>query len=202
MGELGKTLMDAKRAGANIELKPTTKGGAQRYQLHATQQRIRFCVSPPPEQTWIRERFGAEILCQPSPGQALLGAGASAAPADQANKKPVELMTITLRSTRDVFRFVGQVIMAQTDRNPPDVISIRTDTGKGQWQDIPLLIVNKGRQGAGEQTIASVVYFGETYTVPLNDNGYSAVVFDLLSLLVTMNKIPGSIPASPGILIK
>jgi hypothetical protein len=202
MGELGKTLIDAKKAGANIEVKSTTVAGQKRFQLQASKQRVRFCVSPPPQQTWIRERFGSQILCKPSPGQAMLNSNTGAAPADQANKKPVELMTITLRSTRDVFRFVGQVIMAQTDRNPPDVISIRTNTGKDQWEDIPLLVVNKGRTGFGEQTIASVVYFGETYSVPLKDNGYSAVVFDLLSLLVTMNKIPGSIPASPGILIK
>jgi len=62
--------------------------------------------------------------------------------------------------------------------------------------------VNKGNVGFGERTIASVDYFGNAYSVPLTDNGYSAVVFDLLSLLVTMNKIPGSIPASPGILVK
>lgn len=200
MGELGKTLIDAKKAGANIEVKSTTVAGQKRFQLQATKQRVRFCVSPPPQQTWIRERFGTQILCKPSPGEALLSQ--AAASADPTTKKPVELMTITLRSTRDVFRFVGQVIMAQTSRTPPELISIRTETAKDQWQDIPLLVVNKGRQGLNVQTIASVEYFGEIYSVPLTDNGYSAVVFDLLSLLVTMNKIPGSIPASPGILIK
>lgn len=202
MSELGKTLMSAKQAGANIELKPTQVGGAKRYQLHATQQRVRFCVSPPADQIWIRERFGTQILCMPTPGTTFSDGPQQTAPAGQADKKPVELMTITLRSTRDVFRFVGQVIMAQTDRTPPKVISIRTKTGKDQWEEIPLIVVNKGSTGFGEQTIASVVYFDQAYSVPLENNGYSAVVFDLLSLLVTMNKIPGSIPASPGILVK
>jgi hypothetical protein len=50
--------------------------------------------------------------------------------------------------------------------------------------------------------ISSVKYFGVDYTVPLEKNGYSSVVFDLMSLLVTLSKIPGSIPASPGILIQ
>jgi len=208
LGELGKALMGVASEGADFELKPIKVGSQQRYQLHASKQSIRFCVAPPPDQTWIKERFGAEILCQPRPGTSFVStpdasrADSTNAKRPELNNKPVELMTITLRSTRDVFRFVGQVITAQTETTPPSTLGIKTKEGKNQYRNIPLLIVNKGNVGFGERTIASVDYFGNAYSVPLTDNGYSAVVFDLLSLLVTMNKIPGSIPASPGILVK
>jgi len=84
-----------------------------------------FCVAPPPDQTWIKERFGAEILCQPRPGTSFVStpdasrADSTNAKRPELNNKPVELMTITLRSTRDVFRFVGQVITAQTETTRP-----------------------------------------------------------------------------------
>jgi len=72
--------------------------------------------------------------------------------------------------------------------------------GNEKFDYVPLLKVNKG-SGTGP-VISSVKYFGNEYSVPLEQNGYSSVVFDLMSLLVTLSKIPGSIPASPGILIQ
>lgn len=206
MPEMGKVMMGAKSSGVDMSLKPSTSDGRTMYQLHAQTQQVRFCVAPPPEQTWIRERFGPQILCNPDPGAAALGsvtANTSQSSArSQGKEQPVEVMTITLRSTRDVFRFIGQVIMVQTNGNPPFTVTIPTEVSPNTWKDIPLLVLNKGSSPPSTQTIASTEYFGESYSVPLNDNGYSSVVFDLLSLLVTMNKIPGSIPASPGILIK
>jgi hypothetical protein len=74
--------------------------------------------------------------------------------------------------------------------------------GNNQYDYVPLLIVNKGSSIGSGSVISSVKYFGVDYTVPLEKNGYSSVVFDLMSLLVTLSKIPGSIPASPGILIQ
>lgn len=206
MAQMGQALMNIKSSGVNISLKPVKSGGHTMYQLHAEAKQVRFCVSPPPDQTWIRQRFGGEILCQPKVGETSTTVqkpkASMPAAAGAKSTEPVELMTINLRSTRDVFRFVGQVIMAQTERTPPMIVKIPTQTGPKAWDDIPLLVLNKGSSPPTSQTIASVVYFGESYSVPLKDNGYSSVVFDLLSLLVTMNKIPGSIPASPGILIK
>jgi hypothetical protein len=49
---------------------------------------------------------------------------------------------------------------------------------------------------------AAVVYDGNSYIIPKNDAGYSNMVLDIVSQLLTLNKIPGSIPASPAVLIK
>lgn len=204
IGEVGKLMMDAGRlTGASIDIKPSTVGGRTFYQLHAAKSETRFCMAPPNQNPAITTRFGPHILCSPQTGLSGGPAVKSAVVGSAKGPDPtVEMMSINLRSTRDVFRFVGQVIMAQTTRTPPLTVTIRTQTTAKQFEDIPLLVVNRNTSAPADQTIASVVYFGAQYSVPLRDNGYSSVVFDLLSLLVTLNKIPGSIPASPGILIK
>jgi hypothetical protein len=45
-------------------------------------------------------------------------------------------------------------------------------------------------------------YQGETYSIPMENNGYSPLVINILSQLVNLNKGVGSIPASPAVLIK
>jgi hypothetical protein len=96
----------------------------------------------------------------------------------------------------------GLSLAAQTAATPPVVTTVRTYMGNGQYDYIPLLKVNKGSNIGSGPVVSSVKYFGTEYSVPLDKNGYSSVVFDLMSLLVTLSKIPGSIPASPGILIQ
>jgi hypothetical protein len=66
---------------------------------------------------------------------------------------------------------------------------------------IPLLVVEKGR-GNAMNALTSVKYQGETYTVPAESDSYTREVLNIVSQLLTLNKVPGSIPASPAVLIK
>ena len=43
---------------------------------------------------------------------------------------------------------------------------------------------------------------GEFYSIPRTNAGYSRIVIDLLSQVITLSKIPGSIHASPSVLIR
>ena len=54
----------------------------------------------------------------------------------------------------------------------------------------------------GSKSIASVEYDGDVYSIPAENNGYSALVIDVLSQFLNLNKSPGSIPASPSVLVK
>jgi hypothetical protein len=54
----------------------------------------------------------------------------------------------------------------------------------------------------GTKSIATVEYDGDSYIIPAENNGYSALVIDVLSQFLNLNKIPGSIPASPSVLVK
>ena len=43
---------------------------------------------------------------------------------------------------------------------------------------------------------------GDVYSIPSENNGYSALSIKLLAQLMSLQKIPGSIPASPSVLLK
>jgi hypothetical protein len=64
----------------------------------------------------------------------------------------------------------------------------------------PLLIVEKGRSSGN--ILTSVNYQGDSFNVPAISQSYSRQVLTLVSQLLTLNKVPGSIPNSPAVLIK
>jgi hypothetical protein len=82
------------------------------------------------------------------------------------------------------------------------VTTVRVKNAFDQYEDIPILVVDKGNRFSTNDVVVSTNYQGEVFSVPLKNAGYSSRVFELLSVMVTMNKIPGSIPASPGVLIR
>ena len=43
---------------------------------------------------------------------------------------------------------------------------------------------------------------GNLYSIPSENNGYSPLAIKLLSQFMSLQKIPGSIPASPSVLLK
>ena len=74
-----------------------------------------------------------------------------------------------------------------------------SDGGSG-WQ---LAQINIGKMLAPKgDPLAVAVYRGQTCHVPRDDGSDSAQVFQYLSLLVTLSKIPGAIPASPAMLVR
>ena len=171
----------------------------ERFQASIVKPMTSFCMGNRSKYNEIVARFGPTILCHDTDSTGnVLGTLHSAA--SYKGKAPIQRISINLRSTRDIFRYLGKVASAQTLSNPPVQTYVRTFMGEGKFDYVPLLKVSKG-SGTGP-VISSVKYFGNEYSVPLEQNGYSSVVFDLMSLLVTLSKIPGSIPASPGILIQ
>jgi hypothetical protein len=173
----------------------------ERFQASIVKPTTHMCMGNREKRNEIAARFGASIICSDTDSAGnIVGTHQSAA--SMKGSAPVQRVAINLRSTRDIFRYLGKVAAAQTAAIPPVVTTIRTNMGNNQYDYVPLLIVNKGSSIGSGSVISSVKYFGVDYTVPLEKNGYSSVVFDLMSLLVTLSKIPGSIPASPGILIQ
>jgi hypothetical protein len=183
--ELSK-LVQAKVMFRKLNTKPET------YQLSITQLKARFCI----DLSISKKRFGDYLSC--------LDMTQLAQPDPLVNKRDSandEKLVINLRSTRGVFRYLGKLITLQTAIQPV-ITTVRTPTGNGNFEEQPILLVQKGYSSNVEQLITTTSYQGTTYRVPLSQSGYSARVFDLLSVMVTMNKIPGSIPASPGVLIR
>jgi len=123
--------------------------------------------------------------------------------------KPEVTLIIKLRSVRNVFEFLGALVNIQ---NGPEARMIKVvDSGKlGEnvtleqilAQSKPLFVVNKG--SASGDSMMSVTYQGTTYSVPKDDHNatYTNQVLVMLSQILTLTKVPGSIPLSPAVLIK
>lgn len=122
---------------------------------------------------------------------------------ESASKKP-ELL-ITMRSPNSVFDYLGQVVTAQNQESPYMVTippSKTTPPRKiGQQNQYALLVVN--RNSSTGRNFASITNLdGDVYSIPAKDNGYSPIVMKFVSQLLSLNKIPGSIPPSPAILMR
>lgn len=125
------------------------------------------------------------------------------------SSKPEVTLVIKLRSVRNVFEFLGALVNIQNGPEPRMIKVV--DSGKLAEnvtleqilaQSKPLFVVNKG--SASADSMISVTYQGATYSVPKDDGNatYTNQVLVMLSQMLTLTKVPGSIPLSPAVLIK
>ncbi len=113
-------------------------------------------------------------------------------------------LEVDIRSTRDVLRYLGALVRAQNAAGADNwkaTLNVASVPG-GPREEQPLLVVRRGPVPDGVRVIAEASHLGENYYVPLEGSGLSAQVFEMLSLLMAMNKVPGSIPASSGVLVR
>ena len=123
--------------------------------------------------------------------------------------KPELSLVIKLRSVRNVFEFLGAVVNIQ---NGPEarmvkVVDSQHVVANSTMEQIlakakPLFVVKKG--ASSSDSLISVTYQGETYSIPRENNNESNTnqVLVMLSQMLTLTKVPGSIPLSPAVLIK
>ena len=161
------------------------------YQLVSLNSKASLCFSS----VNVSRRFGAHLVC----GQ---DRSKYAQSAELGNRRDMqkETLAVRFRSTKGVFYYLGKVIALQEAPTPRQV-TVRTRKFNGEYVEEPVLRVIKGGAPSGN-TIASVNYYDTQYSVPLHDGGYSAAIFQLMSVMVSMNNITGSIPSSPGVLIR
>jgi hypothetical protein len=112
---------------------------------------------------------------------------------------------IKLRSTRTVFDYLGRLVDLQ-NQNPPRLITIKSPdqtststAGTTSMVSYPIFVVEKN---SGVKSISSINLEGDTYSMPRDSKSYTRDVLVTLSQLLTLNKVPGSIPASPSVLVK
>jgi hypothetical protein len=114
-------------------------------------------------------------------------------------------LTINVRSVGNVFDFLGSVMLAQ-EKDPSKTLMIKplnsglSNYYVGYQTPSPLFRVYKDNRDIKMST--SVTYKGSTYSIAENDDSYSKVVMEYLSTLLTITKVPGSIPPSPAILVR
>ena len=213
--ELNRNLVAvvAAQAQPGTMVEQTKVGGVTKYQVVRSMPVTRMCLNKQAEIETLGQVFAESAFCNSqstgvSPAKPLMPSTAADLRKKGVNKDTQ--LIIKLRSTRNVFDFLGTLVNMQ-NMDPPRQVNVMSSDAiavnnellfKRDFSSaIPLLIVEKGR-GSSSNALTSVKYQGEKYTVPAESNSYSREVLNIVSQLLTLNKVPGSIPASPAVLIK
>ena len=189
-----------------LNFKPVGKNKPDHYQITQLSEVARLCFSNSNMVDAIKLEYGESMLCRNPLGtkeqkRENVGITGTISP----NKSKTSI-AIQIRSNKDVYHYLGEVLAAQSQGDPrmtylrPTTISGISKNQENEMR-IPILVVHKNPP-IGEKSIVSIEYDGDLYTIPSKDSGYSALVIDVLSQFLNLNKIPGSIPSSPAVLIK
>lgn len=187
-----------------LQTVPAKNGKPSYTQLVELNNSARLCFVNGKLSSEVIKEFGSSYFCgnlvsTPEDRAKNLGISNSIQP-----DKNTTSLAIKMRSTRDIFQYLGLVYLQQTKYPQYGLIRLNPSERYYQGLDpvkpVPLLVLNKGE--VTEPTLAKISYQGETYSIPLENNGYSPLVLNILSQLLNLNKGAGSIPASPAVLIK
>jgi hypothetical protein len=118
-------------------------------------------------------------------------------------------LAIKLRSPRNIYSFLGTVVALQLQPNPKIIKVKNSDffaSNPSMVHDVnddstSLALFEVLVNNSSVRPISSVNYRGITYSVPADRTSRSREVIVLLSEILTLSKVPGSIPASPAVLI-
>lgn len=196
----------------NVRLTPV-KGdkNSPMYEFVRVTPIIRLCLSNNKSEKNFEEQFTDSAFCNPHYKNSdiphnLIGDLSQ----PEAHLDDKHFLAIKLRSPKEIFSFVGSIVSLQLQPNPK-IIKVKDsdlfETNPGAVRDLsddasslPLFEVLKNNQSI--RPIATVNYRGSTYSIPADLTSRSREVFILLSEILTLSKVPGSIPASPALLIK
>lgn len=142
-------------------------------------------------------------LCADSPLRKAKQMGISADTAGKNVLNTVEgSMTVELRSTNGVFDYLGDLVRYQTEfggdiinLNSPEAIAYRH---QGKNRSLFRVAMNRPQQ----YDIAAVEYRGKMYSLPLEEQGYSATVLQVLNQLFSLSKSVNAIPAAGTVVVR
>jgi len=177
----------------NKGVRPILIGNQTMYSIVGFSKVFKLCIDNDHYENFVKEEFGPKLYCQAPPGQASL------------SKKDLK---VNIRSTRNIYDFLGQVVAAQLSEHPYMVTlpptAYTNNLKAGQSNQYALLVVDKNRVYSPNEPkpFASIESEDDAfYSIPSQNNGYSPIVINLLSQFLTLSKSPGAIPASPAVLI-
>jgi hypothetical protein len=109
-------------------------------------------------------------------------------------------MTVTVRSTRDVFNYLGNLIYMQVASGKPIHLEMQTQEAKDfnylkRGDDLLVVVKNRPRS----DDIVKIDYEGNTYSIPSENQGNSALVFTIVSQILMLSKTVNLIPASTAV---
>lgn len=182
----------------NITLKQMDKSQNPTYQPIQVSSKYKLCMNTDNYANFLPTKYyGGTIYCEDDLAEDLKRTSAA--------KKRQPTLIVRIRSTNNVFEYLGQVIRAQ-HADKPYIVTLPPspstfNTNRGPLNQNALLIVDKDKPSIKPFAIIEGLD-GSTYSIPSENNGYSSLAIKLLAQLMSLQKIPGSIPTSPSVLLK
>jgi hypothetical protein len=178
---------------------PKAKPGSPKFfQVYQSVPVSQVCIQRNERSADVEKRFGPSYFCLNSDEAQKFRNNELMMDPGNSDKK-YSRISIQIRSNRGIYDFLGNLINEQ-DPTKPYLIRARS-LRDGQFQVMPLFVVEKNSTNPGN-TLSTVVYDGVTYTIPGSNNGYTTMVMNILTQLLTLNKVSGTIPPSPAVLIR
>lgn len=113
---------------------------------------------------------------------------------------------IRFRSPKHMFSYLGDVLRAQNLPEPVEVTLKPTEGTRnrkvGESNRYNLFVVQKNPGVMTDAYAVAEGAYGDGYVIPRENNGYTPVVIDVMSQLIVLNKIAGSIPQQPAVLVR
>lgn len=209
--QLAPLLKDINSDG-DKSLEKIVMNGKTHYQLYKTKIVTRFCINKYKAESLFGNKLGRSSYCADSPKSAN-----QIFPDEHSefllknlytlNPKNKELqLRVKLRSTANVFDYLGNALLAQYS-DPSNLIMITSkdiSVFKPNYEDPPVTapLFKVYKNGEIENSASKVTYKSDVYHIKDNDGTYTTSVFELLSTLLTLSKRINSIPPSPTILVR
>lgn len=192
-------------APAGILPMPVGVGPNAQYQLVKPVQTARFCFTGG---TPDLPKLPDSALCQnvkkqapatavEAQGQQKFNAGSAMPGFENAS------LAVTIRSTRDVFNYLGNLIYQQAEDTTPARLVLQSKEAKaynylGKGNDMLVVLKNKARN----DDLVHVEYRGATYSIPVDRQGNSALVFTVVSQILNLSKSVNLIPTTSAVVVR
>ena len=193
----------------SYELAQVKVGNEIFFQVNKVIPTTRLCLNKYSAERLLGSRIGSAAFCADSPriDEATEDYSKVLAMFDgnYPGSKNLQLI-FRPRSTRNVFEYLGSIYLA-SQKTPPYVVRIRPLKNdmpplaiRSSTDPAPLFIINKN--SSNKNTVSEVDFNGDTYSISNENYSYTKPIMQLMSVLLTLDKLPASIPASPSVLVK
>ena len=191
------------------ELATVKVKGESFYQVNKVIPTTRLCLNKHSAEQILGPRVGSAAFCADSPRVENSGIDYSKILAlFDGNYPDVKNLQLIFkpRSTRNVFEYLGSIYLA-SQQAVPYIVKVRPQKNdlpplaiRASTDPAPLFVISKNL--SSRKTVADVELNGQTYSIIDENYTYTKPVLQLMSVLLTLDKLPASIPASPSVLVK
>jgi hypothetical protein len=193
----------AAAAQAGVLIQPT---GPNAYQIVKPMVLARFCFTgggpsmprlPSSALCGTSQQLGNSSTGKPEGAEQNFAAGAAMPGFQNA------ALGVTIRSTRDVFNYLGNVIYQQVDTSKPVRITMRSQEAKDynylkRGEDLLVVVKNN----SSRDDLVRISYRGDTYSIPNENQGNSNLVFTVVSQILNLSKSVNLIPTTSAVVVR